>query len=182
MKKLNVFLIAALLAAGCATAPTSTVEEPTKKEVVYNEDGVPIPDWALELTAKHEQHMKEKEQELKEYMDSLAKQPKRPAPEEVNKQACKINGHDCWKVLKVFVPGSTASDEQQAAELKKMGLTITESVMYRDGGSRNITLSDGTRVHISNSLWDRSHNMTVKLTNGTTIVYDTDGYQIKPIQ
>ncbi len=173
-KKISLFLLAVLFIMGCSIAPKVVLgvdQEDDEEEIVAS------PQWAIELEERQAKKAEEKKKELEEYEKTLASQRKeRPTPEEVNKEECKINGHDCWQVLKIITSGAKTSD--QAAELKKLDLTITDSMMYRNG-SKFISLSDGTSIFLSNNFGYNSHYMTVKLKDGRKITYDDDGYQIK---
>ena len=174
-KKISLFLLAVLFIAGCSSAPKVVLGADTDDE----EEIVARPQWVIELEERQAQKAEEKKKELEEYEKTLAAQRKeRPSPEKVNKEECKINGHDCWQVLKIFIPGAKTSGEEQTAELKKLGLTIKDSVMIRNG-SKFVSLSDGTDISILYNSWDKSYNMKVKLKDGRSITYDTDGYQVK---
>ena len=166
------FLVALTLSA-CKTTPQNTTQE--------NDEAITAtPEWMVRLEEAHARNMeakKKKEEEIKQWM--AQKPTQRTAPEKVNKRACKIGGHNCWDVLKLFSLTAPETKEQRDEKLKKMGLSVTNFIMYRDGGSMDYELSDGTRFHINNSLWDRSGNMTVKLTDGNTILYDAYGYQVE---
>ena len=179
MKRLFLFLLAGLLVAGCSSTPKVVLGAESEEE----EEVLSTPDWVVKLEEDRARRAEEKKQAEEEYAKLIAQQQKevKTAAQKAQKEECKINGHDCWDVVKIFMPSSKASDEEQAAYLKKMGLSIKKSITYRDGGSKSIELSDGTFLWISNSLWDRSHNITVKMTNGKSLVYDTEGNQMKPI-
>ena len=56
-----------------------------------------------------------------------------------------------------------------------MGLSVTFSTMYRDGGSWSYQLSDGTNLHVSNSLWNRSGDIKITLPTGQIFTYDAQG-------
>ena len=176
LKKFSLFLLAALFVAGCSSAPKVVLgagQEAEEEEIVAR------PQWAVEAEERQAQKAEEKKKELAEYEKTLAAQQKEyPTPEKVNKEECKINGHDCWQVLKIFTPGAKTSDKEQAAELKKLGLTIKDSVMIRNG-SKFVSLSDGTDISILYNSWDKSYNIKVKLKDGHSITYDTEGYQVK---
>ena len=175
-KKLSLFLLAVLFVMGCSIAPKVVLGAGQEEE---EEEIVARPQWAVEAEERQAKKAEEKKKELEEYEKTLAVQQKeRPAPEKVNKEDCKINGHDCWQVLKIFIPGAKTSAEEQAAELKKLGLTIKDSVMIRNG-SKFVYLSDGTDISILYNSWDKSHNLKVKLKDGRSITYDTEGYQVK---
>ena len=175
-KKFSLFLVAVLFVAGCSSAPKVVLGADTDDE----EEIVARPKWVIELEERQAKKAEEKKKELEEYEKTLAAQRKeRPAPEKVNKEECKINGHDCWQVLKIFIPGAKTSAEEQSAELKKLGLSIKDSVMIRNG-SKFVYLSDGTEILVLYNSWDQSHNIEVKLKDGRSITYDTEGYQIKP--
>ena len=177
MKKLFLFLLAVIFVAACTVAPKTTTPVISGDE---EEEVAEPPEWMKEMIETHNRNMEEKKKKEKEIEEWLAQKPKeRPARETVNTIECKIKKYDCWDVLKLFTPASDIKEEERNKELKKMGLEVKDYIMYRDGGSKSITLSDGTRIHVSNSLWDRSHDMTVKLTDGRTVKYDTEGYQIK---
>ena len=172
MKKIYIAIfMAALLLSACKTTPQNTAQE-TDEAV-----GV-TPEWMVKLEEAHARNMeakKKKEEEIKQWM--AQKPAKLPAPEKVNKQECKIGGYNCWDVLKLFSLTAEGTKEQRDEKLKKMGLSVTNFITYRDGGSMDYELSDGTRFHIKNSLWDRSGDMIVQLTNGNIIYYDAQGYQ-----
>ncbi len=174
LKKLSLFLLAALFIAGCSSAPKVVLGAGQEEE---EEEIVARPQWAVEAEERQAKKAEEKKKELEEYEKTLAAQRKeRPTPKEVNKEECKINGHDCWQVLKIITSGAKTSE--QAAELKKLNLTIKDSVMIRNG-SKFVSLSDGTDISILYNSWDKSYNMKVKLKDGRKITYDTEGYQIK---
>lgn len=176
LKKFSLFLLAILFVAGCSSAPKVVLGAGQEEE---EEEIVARPQWVIELEERQAQKAEEKKKELEEYEKTLAAQRKeRPSPKEVNKEECKINGYDCWQVLKIFIPGAKTSAEEQAAELKKLGLTIKDSVMIRNG-SKFVYLSDGTEISILYNSWDKSHNLKVKLKDGRKITYDTEGYQVK---
>ena len=172
MKKLSVFLIALLLVAGCSTAPKITAEEETEEEIAVT------PKWMVKLEEAHAKNMeakKKKEEEIKQWM--AQKPAALPDPEKVNTKKCQIGKNKCWDVLKLFSLTAEETKETRDEKLKKMGLSVTRFIMYRDGGSMDYELSDGTSFHINNSLWDRSGDFTVKLADGTVIMYDSHGYQ-----
>ena len=149
MKKLNVFLIAALLSAGCASTSTST-HIMTKEEI---------------------------DKAVKEYFTPVQEAPavQTPTPEQTDSTTCQISGHECWEVAQLFKLGTESNKEQRSTKLQAMGLTVTFSTMYRDGGSWDYQLSDGTRLHVSNSVWNRSGDIKITLPGGQTFQYDAQG-------
>ena len=160
------------MSVGCTTVPETIAEE-------YNEEGVSRPEWAIRWDALQAKHAEEEKKAEEEYENLIVQtQAQHQAPQEVNKQACKINGHDCWEVVKLFTPAFNGTLVEKEEKLKTMGLNITSSTMYRDGGTRGYKLSDGTSLLVVNSLRDHSGNVTVTLPDGTSITYDTMGYQI----
>ncbi|MCR5504612.1 MAG: hypothetical protein K6E94_03485 [Elusimicrobiaceae bacterium] len=117
------------------------------------------------------------ESEGKLSVPTVSQQDLYSTSKKASKTDCKINGYKCWNVLKLFTLNSQLTEEQREAKLKKLGLTITYSTMYRDGGSWSYQLSDGTAIHVTNSIWDRSGDIKVKLPDGTTVMYDAQGNQ-----
>lgn len=166
MKKLNVFLIAAFLVAGCASVPSSLAEndgeETSASEV------------ALKLDTREAKREEAKQKLDEEYAKLVDQKPAQPQKATAN-QECKINGYDCWKIAQLFKLGTENDQETRTAKLKKMGLTVTFSTMYRDGGSWDYQLSDGTRIHVTNSIWDRSGDMKIMLPGGQIFQYDAQG-------
>lgn len=154
MRKLELILLAVLLA-GCSSTPKTTTEE--------NLGVPPAPVISAEEMAElfgPKQEPKQKEQNT--------------STEKSNSKECKINGQKCWNVLKLFTLTAKETEEQRAAKLKKMGLTVEYSTMFRDGGSMMYQLSDGTNIHVTNSIWDRSGDIKVKTADGT-FMYDAQG-------
>ncbi len=148
MKKSILFLVLTLCVVGCtATTQNSTM---SKEEI----DKI-----AKEYFAPEQESEKVQPQ----------------ATEKTNTQVCKISKYDCWKVAQLFKLGTESKKEERNAKLKKMGLSVTYSTMYRDGGSWGYQLSDGTNLHVSNSLWDRSGDIKITLPTGQVFAYDAQG-------
>ena len=166
MKKLNVFLIAAFLVAGCAGVPSSLAENDGEE--------MSASEVAFKLDTRETKREAEKQKLDEEYAKLVAQKPVQPQKAAAN-EVCKINGYDCWKVAQLFKLGTESDQETRTAKLKKMGLTVTFSTMYRDGGSWDYQLSDGTRIHVTNSIWDRSGDMKIVLPGGKLFNYDAQG-------
>lgn len=161
MKKLNLFLLAILLA-GCATVSKNSAEENSTK---------PSP----VISAEEMNKLLAPQQELKKVEEQIQANSSKKS----DNKDCKIKGQKCWNVLKLFTLTAKYTTEERAAELKKMGLSIEYSTMFRDGGSMMYQLSDGTNIHVTNSIWDRSGDIKVKLSDGSTFMYDAQG-NLKP--
>jgi len=149
MKKSILFLLIALAVAGCAsTAQNSSMSQ------------------------------EEIDKAVKEYFAPVQEEQPTVQPqatEKTNTQVCKISKYDCWEVAQLFKLGTESKKEERNAKLQKMGLTVTFSTMYRDGGSWGYQLSDGTYLHVSNSIWDSSGDIKIKLPGGQTFLYDDQG-------
>ena len=148
MKKSILFLLIALAVAGCATTSTHTMSQ------------------------------EEIDKAVKEYFAPVQEeQPtvQPPMTEQTDTTSCQISGHECWEVAQLFKLGTESNKDQRNTKLQKMGLTVTFSTMYRDGGSWGYQLSDGTHLHVSNSIWDSSGDIKIKLPSGQTFMYDDQG-------
>ena len=148
MKKSILFLLIALAVAGCATTSTHTMSQ------------------------------EEIDKAVKEYFAPVQEeQPtvQPPMTEQTDTTSCQISGHECWEVAQLFKLGTESNKDQRNTKLQKMGLTVTFSTMYRDGGSWGYTLSDGTHLHVSNSIWNSSGDIKIKLPGGQIFLYDDQG-------
>ena len=114
-------------------------------------------------------------------------------PAQVPQETCTVNGHDCWKVVKLLpqtkeVPGGgeqPAADDIWAqpkvtyenAALKKLGLTVTSYTMYRDGGSTAYVVNDEVvfRTNRSIGMPEKHGFVTVKFKGGPTYTYNPQG-------
>ena len=158
MKKIYLFLLVGLVA-GCTSTPAPEIFSGE-----YNEDGEPIPEWAIKVGAIHEQHMAEKKKEMEEYNKLLAQQPAKKPSE--TPDTCKINGHNCWDVVQKLGKTKEIRTENpdktniwapdivtyENPDLKAWGLTVTFYTMYRDGGSTDYVLNDNISIHTNRSL------------------------------
>ena len=176
MKKITLLMLAfSFVLPGCASAPQTTAPE-AEEEVAAK------PAWVAQLEADRAKRAEERKKQEEELQKVLAeKKAAEPAKKETN-QPCQINGYDCWKVAQLFKLGTENDEEARNTKLKKMGLSVTFSTMYRDGGSWDYQLSDGTRLHVTNSLWDRSGDIKIRLSDGKLITYDDQGHQKPNIQ
>lgn len=173
MKKIYLFLLVGLLA-GCTAAPAS---EPVALSGEYNEDGDPIPTWAVELRKTHEQHMAEKQKKIDEYTKELAQRPAKKQSE--TPDPCEINGHNCWEVVQkldktkeIRTPNPDKDNiwapdivTYENPDLQAWGLTVTQYVMFRDGGSTVYVLNKNISIHTN-----RSIGMQGTLSYGTTTI------------
>ena len=148
MKKSILFLVLTLCVGGCASAPQNSTMSKEEIDKIAKEYFAP-------------------EQEPEKVQPQATKK--------TNTQVCKISKYDCWKVAQLFKLGTESKKEERNAKLKKMGLSVTFSTMYRDGGSWSYQLSDGTNLHVSNSLWNRSGDIKITLPTGQIFTYDAQG-------
>lgn len=157
MKKLFLFLLIALAVAGCASTAQNSKMSQEEIDKIVKEYFAPV----------------QEEQPNVQPPEPEKVQPQ--ATEKTNTQVCKISKYDCWEVAQLFKLGTESKKEERNTKLQKMGLTVTFSTMYRDGGSWGYQLSDGTYLHVSNSIWDNSGDIKIKLPGGQTFLYDDQG-------
>ena len=188
MKKIYLFLLAGLVA-GCTAAQAP---EPVAFSGEYNEDGDPIPQWAVELRKTHEQHMAEKKKEMEEYNKLLAQRPAKKQSEKTD--SCKMNGHNCWEVVQKLGKTKEIRTENpdknniwapdmvtyENPDLKAWGLTVTFYTMYRDGGSTDYVLNENISIHTNRSLGMQGSPVygltTIKFKQtGEQFIYDSVG-------
>ncbi len=157
MKKVVMFLLGFLLVTGCASTQKANVED-AKAEV-----------------------------------KQVAKQEPSTASKEVNKD-CKINGHDCWAVVQklgntkeirtenpdkdnIWVPDLVTYENK---ELQDWGITVTQYVMFRDGGSTNHILNENVSIYVNRSIGMQGTpaygHTTIKFKEtGKQFIYDFTG-------
>ena len=157
MKKVVMFLLGFLLVTGCSSTPKANVEN------------------------------------AKEDVKQVAKQEPSTASKEVNKD-CKINGHDCWAVVQklgktkeirtenpdkdnIWVPDLVTYENK---ELKDWGITVTQYVMFRDGGSTNHILNENVSIRVNRSIGMQGTpaygQTTIKFKEtGKQFIYDSTG-------
>lgn len=129
----------------------------------------------------------------KEDVKQVAKQEPSTASKEVNKD-CKINGHDCWAVVQklgktkeirtenpdkdnIWVPDLVTYENK---ELKDWGITVTQYVMFRDGGSTNHILNENVSIRVNRSIGMQGTpaygQTTIKFKEtGKQFIYDSTG-------
>lgn len=157
MKKVVMFLLGFLLVAACASTPKANVED------------------------------------AKADVKQVAKQEPSTASKEVNKD-CKINGHDCWAVVQklgktkeirtenpdkdnIWVPDLVTYENK---ELQDWGITVTQYVMFRDGGSTNHILNENVSIRVNRSIGMQGTpaygQTTIKFKEtGKQFIYDSMG-------
>ena len=59
-------------------------------------------------------------------------------------KVCKIEGHDCWNIVKL-------ANNKQYKDLEAMGLKVSDSSYFKDGGSTIITLNDKVNIFTNHS-------------------------------
>ena len=132
-------------------------------------------------------------EDAKADVKQVAKQEPSTASKEVNKD-CKINGHDCWAVVQklgktkeirtenpdkdnIWVPDLVTYENK---ELKDWGITVTQYVMFRDGGSTNHILNENVSIRVNRSLGMQGTpaygHTTIKFKEtGKQFIYDSTG-------
>lgn len=112
---------------------------------------------------------------------------------------CKIKGQDCWQIVQMLddtqevpandevakqdwwnIPGGT---KYLNAGLKDLGLTITQHIMFRDGGS-TIDIIEGDEVPVSIRRYiilgtPDYDGALVQFKDGPAFTYDKDGNLVK---
>ena len=130
MKKGNIFLIAVLLAVGCAATPKANVKD------------------------------------AKEEVKQVTQQKTATVPKKEVAQDCKINGHDCWAVVQKLGKTKEIRTENpdkdniwapdiityENKDLKDWGITVTQYIMFRDGGSTLYVLNENVSIRVNRSL------------------------------
>ena len=130
MKKLNIFLIAILLAAGCSTAPKAAAEkEKVEAKPVAQQNPVPAPKKEVKQECKIKGH------------DCWAVVQKLGKTKEVRTE--NPDKDNIW-----------ASDiiTYENNDLKKWGITVTSYTMFRDGGSTIYVLNENISIRTNRSL------------------------------
>jgi len=157
MKKVVMFVLGFLLVTGCVPTPKANVEN------------------------------------AKEDVKQVAEQKSTTTSKEIN-QDCKINGHDCWAVVQklgktkeirtenpdkdnIWVPDLVTYENK---ELKDWGITVTQYIMFRDGGSTNHILNDNVSIRVNRSIGMQGTpaygQTTIKFKEtGKQFIYDSMG-------
>lgn len=131
---------------------------------------------------------------VKEEAKQVAEQKTATTPKEEVDKDCKINGHDCWAVVQklgktkeirtenpdkdnIWVPDLVTYENK---ELKDWGITVTQYIMFRDGGSTNHILNDNVSIRVNRSIGMQGTpaygQTTIKFKEtGKQFIYDSMG-------
>ena len=106
-----------------------------------------------------------------------------------NGSACKIEGNDCWKVVQLVGKTKEVRLENndniwqnevkyENPDLEKMGLTVTQHIMYRDGGTTNTIINDKVAIRTNRRLGENPEYGYTTITfkeGGKKFVFDPQG-------
>ncbi len=102
---------------------------------------------------------------------------------------CQIEGKDCWKVVQLVgktkeIPLENNDNIWQNAvkyenpDLEKMGLTVTQHIMYRDGGTTNTIINDNVAIRTNRRLGENpeyGYTTIIFKESGKKFVFDPQG-------
>lgn len=133
-------------------------------------------------------------EEAKEEAKQVAEQKTATTPKEEVDKDCKINGHDCWAVVKklgktkeirtenpdknnIWLPDIITYENK---ELKDWGITVSSYVMFRDGGSTAYVLNENVAIRTNRSIGMQGTpaygQTTIKFKEtGKQFIYDSTG-------
>ena len=78
-------------------------------------------------------------------------------PETSTQPPCTINGHDCWKVVKLLpqtkvIPTGDFTYTYENPALQNWGITVTAHDMYQDGGSTYHILNNEVFIYTNHKM------------------------------